>query len=204
MLHHEEVDQIVLESSLETVSNSRYVEEDLKDLVFVGREIAQCLQESSEHEEFYPYPSDLTLENFYALIPKNLSYFLDAIFTKSRTSTSQEKKNLRKVTIAHLIMQCCKKEECQSLLLAISLFIHQITRSRVLVDVLYALGLSLSYSAILGFEKCTSVSTIKFTDALSEEESTECFLQFIIDNFDHNEDTTTGVCTIHVMGLISS
>ena len=205
MLHHEEVDQIVLESSMETVSNSRYVEEDLKDFVFVGREIAQCLQESSEHEEFYPYPSDLTLENFSALIPKNLSYFLDAIFTKSRTSTSQEKKNLRKVTIAHVIMQWCKKEGYQSpLLLAISLFIHQITRSRVLVDVLYALGLSLSYSAILGFEKCASVSTIKFTDTLSEEESMECFLQFIVDNFGHNEDTTTGVCTTHVMGLISS
>ena len=32
----------------------------------------------------------------------------------------------------------------------------------------------------------------------------ECFLQFIVDNFDHNEDTTTGVCTTHVMGLICS
>ena len=32
----------------------------------------------------------------------------------------------------------------------------------------------------------------------------ECFLQFIADNFDHNEDTTTGACTTHVLGLISS
>ena len=36
MLLHEEADQIVLESSLETVSNSYNVEEDLKDFVFVG------------------------------------------------------------------------------------------------------------------------------------------------------------------------
>ena len=32
----------------------------------------------------------------------------------------------------------------------------------------------------------------------------ECFLQFIANNFDHNEDTTTGACTTHVMGFISS
>ena len=85
MLLHEEADQIVLESSLETVSNSYNVEEDLKDSVFVGREIAQCLPESNEREEFYPYPSDLTLESLSVLIPKKLSYFLDTIFTKSRT-----------------------------------------------------------------------------------------------------------------------
>ena len=82
--------------------------------------------------------------------------------------------------------------------------IHQITGSPVLVDVLYALGLSLSYPGILDFEKYTSVSAIEFTDTLSEEESMKCFLQFIADNFDHNQDTTTGACTTHVMGLISS
>ena len=124
MLLHEGGDQIVLESSLEMVSNSCNVEEDLKDFVFVDQGIAQCLQESSEREEFYPYPSDLTLENLSALIPRKLSYFLDAIFTKSRTSTAQEKKNSRKVTIAHVIMQWCKKEGHQSsLLLAIDFFI---------------------------------------------------------------------------------
>ena len=45
---------------------------------------------------------------------------------------------------------------------------------------------------------------IEFTDTLSEEESMESFLQFIVYNSDHNEDTTTGVCRTHVMGLISS
>ena len=43
MLLHEEADQIVLESSLETVSNNCNVEEDLKDFVFAGQGIAQCL-----------------------------------------------------------------------------------------------------------------------------------------------------------------
>ena len=202
MLLHEESDQIVLENSVEMVSNSCNVEEDLRDLVSLGREIAQCLQ---EREKLYPYPSDFTLENLSALILEKLSYFLDAIFAKSTTSTGQEKINLQKVTIAHVIMQWCKKEGYQSpLLLAFSLFVHQITRSCVLVDVLYALGLLLPYSAMLDFEKCASVSTVEFTDAPSEEQSMECFLQLIADNFEHNEDTTTGSCTTHVMGLISS
>ena len=39
---------------------------------------------------------------------------------------------------------------------------------------------------------------------LSEDESMECFLQFIADNFDHNEDITTVACTTYVIGLISS
>ena len=43
MLLHEEADQIEHESSLETVSNRGTAEEDLKDFVFVGQEIAQCL-----------------------------------------------------------------------------------------------------------------------------------------------------------------
>ena len=113
----------------------------------------------------------LTLENLSTLISNKLSYFLDATFKKSRTFTAQEKKNLRKITIA------------------------------IALD---ALGLLLSYSVILDFEKCVSVSTIEFTDKLSEEESMGYFLQFIADNFDHNEDTTTGAFTTHVMGLISS
>ena len=77
-------------------------------------------------------------------------------------------------------------------------------RTPVLVDVLYALGLSLSYPGILDFKKYVSVSAIEFTDTLSEKESMKCFLQFIADNFDHNQDTTTGACTTNVMGLISS
>ena len=118
---------------------------------------------------------------------------------------AQEKKNLRKVTFAQVIMQWYKREGYQSpLLLAIGLFVYQITRSCILVDVLYTMELSLSYLAILDFKKCASVSTIKFTDALSEEELVECLLQFIVNNFDHNEGTITGACTTHIMGLISS
>ena len=102
-------------------------------------------------------------------------------------------------------MQWYGKEGSQSPpLLAIGFLVHQITRSQVLDDVLCAFGRSLSYSAILDFEKYAIISTIEFTDTLSEEELMECFLQLIVHNFDHNENKTTGACTAYVMGLISS
>ena len=122
-------------------------------------------------------------------------------FTKSRTSTAQEKKLAKGHHCSHDHAMVQKRKIPVT---TVGLFIHQIRRSCVLIDVLYALRLLLSYSAILDFKKCANVSTIKFTDTLSEEELMECFLQFITNNFDYNEDTTTGVCTTHVMGLIFS
>ena len=209
MLLHEEVDHIVLEHSLDvdadTVTDVNVDAEKLKEINSIGEEIALSLNTNLEHNEFYPYSNDLTEEKLYAEIPVKLAQLLDALFPKSRTSTAQEKKDLRKVAVGHVIMQWCRKEGYQSpLLLAVGLFVHQITRSRVLIDVLCALGFSLSYSAVMNFEKCAAISTIEFGDIQSDEESLERFLQFIADNFDHNEDTTTGAGTTHVMGLISS
>ena len=59
MLLHEKAHQIVLESPLETVLSSCNVEEDLREFVFIGPEISQCLQKSSKREEYYPYPATL-------------------------------------------------------------------------------------------------------------------------------------------------
>ena len=42
-----------------------------------------------------------------------------------------------------------------------------------------------------------------YIDSSSEIESQELFDQFIVDNFDHNEDATTGDNTTHAMGIIS-
>ena len=100
-------------------------------------------------------------------------------------------------------MQCSKKEGYLSpLLLTVGLFVHQVPRSRVVVDVPYSLGHSVSYTDIMDFEKSAAVSTAVF-DSSSEIESQELFKQFIADNFDHNKDTTTGDNITHVMGIIS-
>ena len=139
-----------------------------------------------------------------AEVPAPLKTFLDMIY--SQTETAAKKKELRKIGVMHALMQFCKNEGYLSpLLLAIGLFVHKVSRSRLLVDVLHSVGFSVSYSEILMFEKCAAVSSIKFDDLVSDSEleSENVFWQFIADNFDHNEDTTTGVNTTHVIGIIS-
>ena len=53
------------------------------------------------------------------------------------------------------------------LLMAIGLFIHKKSQSRLLVDVLHSVGFSVSYSEVLKFEKCAAVSSVNFDDFVS-------------------------------------
>ena len=79
-----------------------------------------------------------------------------------------------------------------------------VSRSRLLVDVLHSVGFPISYSEVLKFDRCAAVSSVKFSDFVSDSEleSENRFWQFIAENFDHNKDTTTWTNTTHVMGMI--
>ena len=70
---------------------------------------------------------------------------------------------------------------------------------------MHSVGFSVLYSDVLKSEKCAAVCSVKFDDFVSgsELESELRFWQFITDSFHHNEDTTTGANTTHVMGIIS-
>ena len=126
------------------------------------------------------------------------------MMSRSRSQSSQRKKDLWKTSIAHAIMQFSQKEGYLSpLLLSLGLFVHQTTRSRVLIDILYSLGYSVSYTEVMNFERNAAVSNATYDNCNNEQESQDMFLQFIADNFDHNEDTKTGGNTTHVMGIIS-
>ena len=81
------------------------------------------------------------------------------------------------------------------------------SRLRLLAEVLHSVGFSVSYSEVLKIlKKYDAVSSVKFDDFVSdsESESKNRFWQFIADNFDHHEGTTTGDNTTHIMGTISS
>ena len=43
-------------------------------------------------------------------LPAPLKTFLNMIYSKSRTETAEKKKELRKITVAHPLMQFCKNE----------------------------------------------------------------------------------------------
>ena len=65
---------------------------------------------------------------------------------------------------------CMNEGYLSPLLMAIGLFIHKKSQSRLLVDVLHSVGFSVSYSEVLKFEKCAAVSSVKFVDFVSSSE----------------------------------
>ena len=54
--------------------------------------------------------------------------------------------------------------------MAIGLFIHKLSQSRLLVDVLHLVGFSVSFSEVHKSEKCAAVSGVKFVDFVSSSE----------------------------------
>jgi hypothetical protein len=83
------------------------------------------------------------------------------------------------------------------LLFSIGLFLYKETGKRVVVDVLFKLGLCESYSNIEAFQRSASL----YND--DESFSVDAFIQWVADNFDHGEDTLDGKNTTHQMGIIS-
>ena len=68
-------------------------------------------------------------------------------------------------------MQFFKNEGYLSpLLMAIGLFLHKVSRSQLLVDVLHLVGFSVSYSEVLKFQICAAISSVKFDDFVSSSE----------------------------------
>jgi hypothetical protein len=110
------------------------------------------------------------------------------------------------ISICHAILQAAKHPSFISpLQLSTSLFIHQTTRSRLLIDVLSSLGLAISYNRVLSFERSAAVSTSEdgLPPGLMKADAGGGFCQWVADNFDYNEDTLTGQDTTHVMGMIA-
>ena len=142
------------------------------------------------------------LEN---LVPCILKALTNELFVKSRTETATLKKRLLSVSLAHIVMQATAKEGFISpLLLSIGIYIHQVTRSRSLIDLLSALGLCASYTIVMNFERSAAFARIEdeytATDKATEQNS---FCQWVADNYDFIEDTLNGSNSTHTMGIIT-
>ena len=200
MLLQEETNSMVTDTILDSSvgAAARIVKESLRD--------DQKTELTEGSDRFYTYPNKLNLEKLTVEVSAPLKTFLDIMYSKSQTEIAEKKNELRKIAVAHALMQFCKNEGYLSpLLMAIGLFVHKVSQSRLLVDVLHSVLFSVSYWEVLKFELCAAVSGVEFDDFVSgsEFESENRFWQFIADNFDHNEDTTTGANATHVMRIIS-
>ena len=189
-----------------TDTNTCDFDERLESIKNIGKSIRQDIHTEQKSNESYPPPCDINIETLESQIPYYLLKLITCIIHGPPEKTEVNERNrLVIISICHLIMQATQKQPFISpLLLSIGLFIHQNTRSRVHIDVLSSLGLSISYSNVLAFERsaavCSSRGLPPGLDKISEGGG---FTQWVADNFDYNEDTLTGHDTTHVMGIIA-
>lgn len=197
---------ILHESYIESAMDVDEDTECIKQAKFVGSRIRECMQSMDFLTDVYPAPTDTDINSLENDVPQSLLQLTKSLLTESRTESAKMKKKLLQLSLCHVIMQASGKQSYISpLLLSVGLFIHQQTRSRVLLDVLSSLGLSVSYDQVIAFEKAAVVgrSIHDLPPGLVQQTEGEGFCQWVADNFDYNEDTLTGHDTTHVMGVIT-
>lgn len=152
----------------------------------------------------FPLSTDIDVDSLNKLIPAHLKQLIESTFDhRVRSELTLAKQTLTRVSLCHILMNAGSHQSYVSpLLLAVGLFIHQQTRSKVVIEVLATLGMCAPYSVITEFEIEAAVA-YKTDNLHPALESYLGFIQWVGDNFDLNEDTLDGKSTTHSMGVIT-
>ena len=153
----------------------------------------------------YPNPGEVDIDCLEKQIPLVLHELIKNMFDKPHTSSANLRQRILIASVCHILMQASHQSFMSPLLLSTGLFIHQTTRSRVALNLLSGLGVSVSYDQVINFEKAAAVTqTSNATPQATQGDAiTEVFCQWVADNFDYNEDTLNGQQTTHVMGIVT-
>ena len=131
------------------------------------------------------------MDSLESQIPSVLHAVISSIYYTPRTASAKECQNLKKIAISHAIMQSAgTKTYVSPLLLSIGIFIHQTTRSKLLLNVLSSFGFCACYSQVMDIEK-SAVSNINVNDlmpGITSKNDGGGFCQWVADNFDLNEE----------------
>ncbi len=145
----------------------------------------------------YPTTEMLKLQSALDYIPESLRVMLDSLFVG--------KESKRKVaSIGHAIIQAVRPRVVLApLQVGLAVQLHHLYRSRFLIDTLYHMGYSSSYSEIQRFEKNAAEYTTP--NMLGNNlDVVNTALIFAADNVDHNILTIDGKGTFHGMGIIAA
>ena len=107
-------------------------------------------------------------------------------------------------SIGHAVIQAVRpRSVIAPLQLGLAIQMHHLFRSKFLINSLYALGFSSSYSEVQRFEENAAIS---FSQSMSDFEinNNEHTLLFAGDNVDHNIMTIDGKGSFHGMGIIAA
>jgi hypothetical protein len=123
-------------------------------------------------------------------MPELLQVFLDHLICPAG----------KKVAVGHSIVQAVKpRSVIAPIPFALGVSVDHITGSKYLIDLLYKLGLSVSYDEVYRFKQ----SVTRCESANQPRSFPDCFTQYAADNVDHDVGTLDGLGTLHGMGIIS-
>lgn len=161
---------------------ARILKEDIRGMVCKLDEYPSCDHVKSGGNSFFP---------------DSLNVFFDELVLKEKKSPQKTKLYETKVcAIKNFIISLVRVRSFLSpVMFGLGIQLHRKYASRYLIDVLAALGVSVSYSECLAFENS---AIINHKDCISEE----TFMQFVYDNADFNIRTIDGHGTFHSMGGI--
>jgi len=106
----------------------------------------------------YPNPGEVDIDCLEKQIPLVLHELIKNMFDKPRTSSANLRQRILIASVCHILMQASHQSFMSPLLLSTGLFIHQTTRSRVALNLLSGLGVSVSYDQVINFEKAAAVT----------------------------------------------
>ena len=145
-----------------------------------------------QQKEVYPENNELaSIDDATAFLPMPLNIFLKGFFTSSDAqmkTASIEQANVQ-ATRPRLVLS--------PLHLGLAVQAHHHFRSKFLVDTLHSHGFCCSYAEATKFERIVEAN--EGTDTPHFREGT--FLQYVVENVDHNFRTLDGHNTFHKMGM---
>ena len=151
----------------------------------------------STEKNNYPSSEELNIDCCLSYLPPSLKEALDSIFSGTEKA--------RKIaSIGQAIVQAtCPRSVLAPLQIGLGVQVHYHTRSKFLIESLYAMGFCSSYSEVLRFEKNAASCTESNILGSAEDIKGKSVL-FALDNVDHNIQTLDGKGTFHGMGAIAS
>ena len=138
------------------------------------------------------YPSKTEINNFDNFTPSLLKILMETLITSE----------LRQASISQSILKAARPRSIiPPLLFGLGVELDHVFGSRWLIDELYKLGFSVSYSEVSRYKQ--SVLKTQNLNELVNNSFPGTFIQWVGDNVDHNIRTLDGHDTFHGMGMIA-
>lgn len=172
-------------------------DEERKRIVKLAADLIRSeIREKVYDRSCYPSPQNF-IQNVQDEIPELLQFFVSEMVSPKHQNI-KDNTSVKCESISHSIMAAVRPNSfTSSLHLAVGSYVYQKTASKLLIELLSKLGMSVSYYNVLLYEASAIMNSGTHIDE-------NAFCQYIFDNVDHNPYTLDGRNSLHDMGGIIS